>query len=442
MREPIDVARLLDDGHWGGYQKWLIFLTALTIVFDGVDNQLLGVAIPAIMREWSAPRAVFAPVLSIGLAGMMLGGAAAGLAGDRIGRRSALLLSMLLFGVMTAASALAATPLHLTILRFLAGAGLGGAIPNAAALAAEYVPRRYRPVAVTLTIVCVPLGATVAGLLGIRVLPVVGWRTLFLIGGVIPVIGALALLRLLPESPRYLARQPQRWGELTRTLARMGHAIPEGAAFVDSSEHGTQHATIGLLFGSEWRADTFALFGAFFSCLVAVYLGFSWLPALLTGAGFDTATASSGITAFNLGGVVGALGGSVAISQFGSRASMLAMTLGAIAGAFMLSAMTLDVSQPVLPLLVMLTVTGGLINAVQTTMYALAAHVYPGAVRATGVGTAAAVGRIGAILSGYAGAWAIDYRGSTAYFLLIAAAMGVTLVSLALVRRHVPRKGG
>jgi AAHS family 4-hydroxybenzoate transporter-like MFS transporter len=222
----------------------------------------------------------------------------------------------------------------------------------------------------------------------------------------------------------------------------MGHAIPEAATFVDSSEHGTQHATIGSLFGSEWRADTFALFGAFFSCLVAVYLGFSWLPALLTGAGFDTATASSGITAFNLGGVVGALGGSVAISQFGSRASMLAMTVGAIAGAFMLSAMTVDVSQPVLPLLVMLTVTGGLINAVQTTMYALAAHVYPGAVRATGVGTAAAVGRVGAILSGYAGAWAIDYRGSTAYFLLIAAAMGVTLVSLALVRRHVPRKGG
>src|SRR5262245_44610808 len=175
----IDVGRLLDDGHWSAYQKWLILLTALTIVVDGVDNQLLGVAIPAIMQEWSAPRAAFAPVVSIGLAGMMVGGALAGLAGDRIGRRTALLRSLMLFGAMTAASAAAGSPMQLTALRLLAGAGLGGAIPNAAALAAEFVPRRHRPLAVTLTIVCVPLGATIAGLLGIRVLPLVGWRVLF-----------------------------------------------------------------------------------------------------------------------------------------------------------------------------------------------------------------------------------------------------------------------
>ncbi len=303
----LDVGRLLDEGNWGGYQRWLIFLTALTIVFDGIDNQLLGVAMPAIMQEWSAPRSAFAPVVSIGLAGMMIGGALAGLAGDRIGRRSALLLSMALFGVMTAAIAAAGTPAQLTVLRFLAGAGLGGAIPNATALAAEYVPRRHRPVAVTLTIVCVPLGATIAGLLGIRALPVMGWRALFVIAGVIPVLGAVALLRLLPESPRYLARHPRRWPELARTLARMGHPTPAGATFVDSTEQIAERASIRTLFRPEWRADTLALFGAFFSCLLAVYLGFSWLTALLSSAGFGPGTASTGITAFNLGGVVGAL---------------------------------------------------------------------------------------------------------------------------------------
>ena len=155
---PLDVGCLLDEGKWGGYQKRLIVFTALAIVFDGIDNQLLGVAIPSIMQEWSAPRSVFAPVVTIGLTGMMLGGALAGLAGDRFGRRTALLASMGLFGLMTAVSAAAATPAHLTVLRFLASAGLGGAIPNATALAAEYVPARHRPVAVTLTIVCVPLG--------------------------------------------------------------------------------------------------------------------------------------------------------------------------------------------------------------------------------------------------------------------------------------------
>lgn len=434
----VDVGRLLDEGEWGRYQKWLIFLTALTIVFDGIDNQLLGVAMPAIMQEWSAPRSAFAPVISIGLTGMMLGGAVAGIAGDRVGRRTALLGSMLLFGVMTAAVAAATSPMQLALLRLLAGAGLGGAIPNATALAAEYVPRRHRPVAVTLAIVCVPLGATIAGLLGIRVLSVVGWRALFVIGGMIPALTALTLLRVLPESPRYLARHPHRRAELARTLARMGHPTPEGATFVDATEQTAERASIWSLFNPGRRSDTLALFGAFFSCLLAVYLGFSWLPALLTSAGFDPGTASTGITAFNLGGVAGALTGSVMISRFGSRLPMLLMTAGAAAGAVTLGVMPIDVSQPVLPILVMLTITGGLINAVQTTMYALAAHVYPSAMRATGVGTAAAVGRVGSILSGYAGAWAIDYGGSGSYFSLVAVAMAATFLSLALVGRHVP----
>jgi AAHS family 4-hydroxybenzoate transporter-like MFS transporter len=436
--KPVDVGRLLDEGNWGGYQKWLIFLTALTIVFDGIDNQLLGVAIPSIMGEWSAPRAAFAPVVSLGYAGMMAGGALAGLAGDRYGRRSALLASMILFGIMTAAAAAAATPGQLGVLRLLAGIGLGGAIPNATALAAEYVPRRHRPLAITLTIVCVPVGATIAGLLGIRALPVFGWRTLFIIGGIVPVVSAFVLMRLLPESPRYLARHAGRWDELRRTLARMGHPTPAGAAFSDSSEQATGRASIRALFQPALRRDTVALFGAFFSCLLAVYLGFSWLTSLLTGAGFSPATANTGITAFNLGGVAGALAGGLVISGMGSRVPLLTMAAGAAAAAIGLALMRIDASQSVLPILVMLTITGGLINAVQTTMYALAAHVYPSSLRATGVGAAAGVGRLGAILSGYAGAWAIDYRGSVSYFTLIAVAMAATFVSLAAVARHVP----
>lgn len=434
----IDVGRLLDEGPWSGYQKWLILLTALTIAFDGIDNQLLGVAIPTIMREWSVPRAAFAPVVSIGYAGMMIGGAVAGLAGDRVGRRTALLASMAIFGLATAVVGLADTPSHLAVLRLLAGAGLGGAIPNAAALAAEFAPRRVRPVAVTLTIVCVPLGGTIAGLLGVRLLPVLGWRALFVVGGVVPVLAALVLLRVLPESPRYLARRPHRWDEMVQTLARMGRPVPAGASFVDGPEHGEARASLATLVQPGLRRDTLALFGAFLSCLLAVYLGFSWLTAVLAGAGFEPSTANVGITAFNLGGVVGALVGSVAISAFGSRLPMLAMTAGAAAGAIALSTMRIAVSEPVVPILVMLSVTGGLINAVQTTMYALAAHVYPDAVRATGVGAAASVGRIGAILSGYLGAWAIDYRGTTSYFGLIGVSMVTTFVCLALVQRHVP----
>src|SRR5262245_61955776 len=146
--QPIEADRLIDEGPWTAQQKTLVALTALAIVFDGIDNQLLGVAIPSIVREWSVPRAVFAPVISIGYFGMMIGGALAGLAGDRFGRRSALIASLMLFGGATALTAIVSTPPELAWLRLLASAGLGGAIPNAAALAGGFVPQRSRPVAV------------------------------------------------------------------------------------------------------------------------------------------------------------------------------------------------------------------------------------------------------------------------------------------------------
>src|ERR1700752_1541873 len=183
QRQPVDIGHLLDDGRWSGRQKLFVLLTALTIVFDGVDNQLLGIAVPAMMRDWGVARGAFAPFLASGLIGMMIGGALAGIVGDRMGRRFALIGSVVIFGVLTAAMALVESLWALGALRFLAGLGLGGAMPNAAALASEYVPRRHRPFAITLTIVCVPLGGTLAAFVAGYVMPVFGWRTLFAIGG-------------------------------------------------------------------------------------------------------------------------------------------------------------------------------------------------------------------------------------------------------------------
>src|SRR5687767_10935661 len=100
----VDVGQLLDEGRWTGYQKWLVALVAISIVFDGIDNQLLGIVIPSVMSEWDVSRSAFAPVVSLGYFGMMIGGAAAGLLGDRFGRRTALLGSMVVFGLMTVAA--------------------------------------------------------------------------------------------------------------------------------------------------------------------------------------------------------------------------------------------------------------------------------------------------------------------------------------------------
>ena len=437
----VNVAALLDSGRWTGYQKRLVGLVAMTIVFDGIDNQLLGIVIPTLMTEWHVPRSSFAPVVSLGYLGMMIGGMVAGLVGDRLGRRAGLLGSMIVFGVLTMAAAFADSPQAMGALRFLAGIGLGGAMPNAATLAAEYVPARLRPIAVTITIVCVPLGGTLAGVLGIQALPVLGWRNLFLAGGLVPLAAAIALRFILPESPQFLARRERRWPELAGVLTKMGHTPAPGTAFVDPlAGKSAQKASIGSLFGADFRRDTIALWGAFFSCLLAVYLGFSWLTTLLTGAGFDPATANTGIIAFNLGGVVGALAGGVAIARFGSRRAMLTMTLVAVAGAGGLAWMEITSAASLMAIMAMLTLTGSMINGVQTTMYALAAHIYPTSVRATGVGAAVAFGRMGAVMTGFVGTWAVDYGGTHAFFGVVAGMMVVTFITLASVRRHVPAR--
>ena len=434
--DPTDVGALLDEGGWSGYQKLLVAGTALTIIFDGLDNQLLGAAIPSMMVEWSLTRPAFATVLAAALFGMMIGGFFGGYIGDRIGRRMALLGSVISFGVLTLLMSLANDVTTLTALRFLAGLGLGGAMPNATALASEYVPLRRRAFAVTLTLVCIPLGGTLAGLAGAVILPAYGWRALFFIGGALPLVLAALLWKVLPESPRYLARDRSRWPELATLLRRLGHDVPADAAFVDSHERAVARASIALLFGPEFRRDTLALSTAFFFCLLSAYTGVNWVPSLLTSAGFEVAMANYGLMAFNLGGVVGAIGGAMAFARLGSRLTMLTMTAGAIGGCLLLANVPIA-DQTTVAVLVMLAWTGGLINAVQTTMYALAAHVYPAGIRATGVGTAVAIGRVGGVGSSYAGAWALE-SGPSQMFALIAGTLAIVFAALASVRNHIP----
>ncbi len=440
--QPIDIGQVLDEGRWGRRQKIFVFLTALTIVFDGVDNQLLGIAIPAMMRDWAVPRAEFRAVLASGMIGMMIGGAIAGLIGDRMGRRFALIGSVLIFGILTAAVALVESLWALGALRFLAGLGLGGAMPNAAALASEYVPRRYRPFAITLTIVCVPLGGTLAALVAGYIMPVPafgGWRALFAFGGILPLVVAAVLMRFLPESPRYLARHPERWSELERILGQIGRTVPAGSTFVDLGETAAPRASVGALFTPNFRRDTVALWGAMFACMLAVYTAFNWVPAMLAGAGLGLSVASNGIASFNLGGVAGAVCGGLVIARIGSKPTMLSIAAAAVAGAVVLALMPITATSNPLPIVIMLGVTGASINGIQTTLYALAAHVYPTTVRATGVGTAVAFGRVGGVMSTYAGEWALAAGGSSAFFALMAGSMTVVFMCLTLVSRHVPR---
>jgi AAHS family 4-hydroxybenzoate transporter-like MFS transporter len=437
----IDVGATLDHGPFTPMQRCVVLLAALSIVFDGFDSQLIGFAIPVLMREWGVARGAFAPVVAAGLIGMGVGSACAGLIADRFGRRWAIIGSVLLFGAATCAIGFAPDIATIAGLRFVAGLGIGGALPSATTMTAEFTPARRRTVMVTATIVCVPLGGMLAGLFAHGVLPAYGWRGLFVIGGALPLgLGAL-LVRALPESPRYLARRPQRWAELGRLLARMRRPVAPGAVFADAGEPAA-HASSGFraLFAAGQARDTLALWCAFFMCLLAVYSAFSWLPTMLIAAGLDVSTAGAGLTAYNLGGVLGALGCAFAIGRFGSRVPLALCCVGGAASAAAL--LGVDAGAHTRWLIVGLGAHGLFVNAVQSTMYALCAHIYPTPVRATGTASALAFGRLGAILSAFAGAAVITAGGAPAYLAMLAAAMGAVCVALLAVRRHIPRVRG
>jgi AAHS family 4-hydroxybenzoate transporter-like MFS transporter len=440
--KTVDAGAALDEGRWTGYQTLLIFGTALTIILDGVDTQLLPNAVPFIAPEWGLANSAFTNALATGPFGMMIGGLVGGMLGDRYGRRATLLGSVLSFAVLTLAIAFVNSLSMLGLLRFLAGIGLGGAMPNAAALASEYVPRRQRPFAVTLTVVCMPLGGFVASTMARVLGGTYGWRTLFIVGGLVPIVLALILFKALPESPRYLARRRERWPELTRVMRRMGHDVPEGTTYIDAATTSVpigKKATIRDLFAPAFARDTIGLFGSFFFGLMVNYVVIQLVPSMLRErGGFTPPAAASGLQWANIGGVAGAILGALVIQRIGSRVTMLAMSAAAVVCSLIMAGMRLDPADT-FALMAMFLITGGLLNAVQATMYALAAHVYPTDVRSTGVGTAVAFGRIGNVLAVYVGREALNRGGATGYFTSWAVLMVLVFLSLALVRRHVPR---
>jgi len=391
-------------------------LATLAITLDGFDNQLLGVIVPALMREWGVDRSAFIPIIGASLAAMSIGTAIAGYAGDRFGRRRLLIGNVALFGAATLLSALSRDLWILGAVRCLAALGLGGAMPNATALLAEHASPARRNMAVTCGVVCVPLGGLLSGGVAALVLPGLGWRAMMVIGGIVPLLGAVVMLRFLPQSPRSITVRHQ-----------AGHrgALAREAA----SRQG--------VFARGWRLDTLVVWTAFFFCLLAVYSMFNWAPTMMSGSGYDLRIASVALAVFNLGGVVGALIGAVLMDWFGSRWPMIGMALGGVLFSLLASAIVgQQGSQSAL--LTIFVCQGAFIAGLQVMLFALAAGIYPAALRASGIGAALAVGRLGAVVSSVAGAAALT-RGATGFLQFVAAAMLIAGIALFVLRRNLAR---
>jgi MFS transporter, AAHS family, 4-hydroxybenzoate transporter len=365
-------------------------LTALAIVLDGFDNQLLGYALPAIISDWSSDRASFGWILAAGLAAMTAGTLVSGALGDRYGRKRVLLINVLLFAGATLAAAFAANVLQLGALRVVAALGLGGAMPAATALLADFTPARLQGRVVTLGIVGVPLGGILCGAFAVAVLEVHGWRTLFLLGGVLPLLLAVALL--------FLLRPPD--CSLTQSHEESPRLMRDPSPFP--------------LVPTIWLAL------AFFASLFAVYAVLGWGPSLFGAVGYTPGQASTALLMFNVGGVVGGLACSWAVDRIGAARLIPAV---AIAAAALCLLPTLGAPGWMFTAAWM-SLLGLCVMSAQAMLFAQAAAIYPNLIRATGIGLVLGIGRAGAITSSLAGARLVEL-GRETFFLAVAGALAV-----------------
>ncbi|NOW47766.1 AAHS family 4-hydroxybenzoate transporter-like MFS transporter [Novosphingobium sp. SG751A] len=430
---------MIDERSWGLRQKLLLALVSLAILLDGFDNQSLGFALPVLMKDWGVAKAALGGALAAAQFGMLIGAISGGMVGDRFGRKLALVASVVLFGVGTLLIGFVHTPMQLAGLRFAAGLGLGAAFPNVAALAAEFTPTRYRSLAVILSIVCVPLGGVVGGMAAAAVLPVMGWQALFVLAGGCTLALAVVLALILPESLTFLIARGADSVQIARSLRRMG--LDDGASLLPPSTGTGEERSMPLstVLAPGWRADSLLLWTAFFFSLISVYAAFNWLPTLLAENGLDVAQAAQGLAAFNMGGVITALVCGALMGRYGSLRVMGGMALLAV-GVAALLAMLAHTALPPAGLFALIALEGGCVNGVQTSLYALAANVYPAALRARGVGLATGIGRLGAMASALLGAMVIGRLGLPGFHGAIGVGMAVVVLCLSLLTRHVPRR--
>ncbi|HEU4734107.1 MAG TPA: MFS transporter [Kofleriaceae bacterium] len=409
----LDVRRWIDDRPVGGFQLATVVTCAAIVFLDGFDAQVMGYVAPALRVDLHVERAALGPALSSGLFGMLIGALVFGPVADRYGRRPVLIACPLIFGLGSLLTATADSMTALVMFRLLTGLGMGGAMPNTIALTAEYMPRRVRASAVMTMFCGFSIGAAAVGWVAAALIPGHGWRSVFVVGGIVPCVLVAASAWRLPESIRFLLRRPGGEERARAHLARIAPAAPRDGRLVFAEEDG-RGFVVGQLFAAGRRWLTPLLWAMFFLNLLDLYFVNSWLPTVMHDVGISERRAILITTLFQVGGTVGAVVlGKLLDRQPSFR--MLAVTY--LAGA--LCVFLIGESGTSSGWLVATVFASGFgVIGAQTSANALAAEVYPTTVRSTGVGWALGIGRLGSILGPYLGASLV---GNTSRLFMMAA---------------------
>lgn len=430
----LDIPKLLDDAPMGRFQYGVVALCFALVMIDGFDTQAIAFVAPALREAWTIAPNTFGLLFSAGLVGSMLGAMVLGTLGDRIGRRPLILVSALVFSVMSLLCATASGVEMLGLYRFIAGLGLGGLLPNAIALVAEFSPRRARSTAVVTTFIGFPLGAVIGGMASARIIPVYGWETVFVAGGILPLIVLAVAWFKLPESLRFLVRRPDGKRRALDTLVRLRPDLAgTGVEAIRVPEVRPSGQSVQALFAHGRGAWTLCLWLLAFSSLLLTYFLVHWIPLVLVDAGVPQGKAIMGVALLNLGGIVGSL----VIGRISDRRGpYLAMGLPLAFAIVFIGAIGMSVAAGAAVVLSVIFFAGITFVGMQLNISALAATNYPLAIRSAGTGWSIAAGRVGSIIGPLAGGALVgDEVGIDRLFLVAAVPAAVALVAIVAMAR-------
>jgi AAHS family 4-hydroxybenzoate transporter-like MFS transporter len=431
-----NIAEILDQKRLGGFQKWVIALCTAIVFVEGMNAQSAGYVAPELRADWGLTASELGLFFSSGLIGLMFGGLFVAPLADRIGRRPILIACIALFGLCSLATALSPSIAALDGFRFLTGLGIGGAMPNAIALTAEYSPLRRRSSMIALMLTGFIMGSIAAGLIAAWLVPGWGWQSLFVVGGVLPLLLLPVLLYDLPESVRFLLLRKGGRERATALLRRIDPAaeIDQNTRLV-IEEHRASGASVLALFRDGRARSTTLLWIVYFMSLLMLYLFTSWLTTHVREAGISAGLAIIVGTMFQVGGVFGAVFGWMVDKLGPSRTIFTAYLLAAVA----IACIAFAEGNLVILTLSVFAAGFGIIGG-QTAANALAAMSYPTQIRSTGVGWAMGIGRAGSIVGPGLAGILIQFGMSTqnVFYLAIIPAFCAAVAGAALGGRRRP----
>jgi len=393
----IDVAAIIDDLPIGRFHIVLLVACALLALSDGYDIAVIGFAGPSLVREWKiANLAALAPVFSAGLFGVLIGAPLFGFFGDRLGRKPALIVSAVLYGLFSLMTAWASSLDQMVVMRFLTGLALGGVLPTTIALAAEYAPRRLKITFGLVVNIGIVVGAGLPGPVAAWLVPNHGWPILFLIGGIVPIVLAAAVWSVLPESIKFLSLHPKRRADLAAIISKLRPDIPVDAStnFVAPEEARKAGRSLKYLFAGNLAVVTPLLWICFLISQMSSFFFQTWLPTLMASAGLPPSQAALSYTWFQVGGVISAIAISRPMDKygFGTVAVLFLLSIPAIASFG--STFGSGGLQSILSLMA----AGFCLDALLISLLSGAGALYPTPIRSSGIGWTFALGRAGGVL--------------------------------------------